>query len=387
MRVVVVAPALPLPFGRADARWLFSLVTELAARGVEVQCISSTEEDEAAVRVATTDAEARGFDLVHVPIHVDANVVRRKLMSARRPFSEMARSRRLRALLEAQARRGYDVLQAEQLFTAWAVLGLPRVVNYVHCLEVCDWSGRTDLTLRERVNLIQMRRATRRLLRRTDRTLACSAPLAESISRYTDGRTPPVVPLAIDTSLYPVLTAVDAPVIGLIGSMDWYPSRSAAVRLVTRIWPGVRARIPHAKLLIAGWNSERYLADLFPVEGAELIGAIPHPADFFARIAMLVFPATRGTGMKVKVMEALAYGVPVVTNDVGFEGLDVGAVRADCSAQTDEEFVAAIVRLLTDPKARQALRRRGRRILQSSYSPAPVIDQLIEAYRGFGLLT
>ena len=70
-----------------------------------------------------------------------------------------------------------------------------------------------------------------------------------------------VVPFALDTSLYLMSPMVQEPVLGMIGSMHWVPSRSAAERLITRIWPLVKLRVPKAKLFVAGWNAKKYLQE------------------------------------------------------------------------------------------------------------------------------
>src|ERR1019366_2569835 len=88
VRVVIVPPVLPLPFGQTEARWLYLVVTELARRGVEVTCISSTEESEEAVERAAATAEQRGFEFVPVLFSTGEGLVRRKLSSLGRPFSE-----------------------------------------------------------------------------------------------------------------------------------------------------------------------------------------------------------------------------------------------------------------------------------------------------------
>src|SRR6185436_13247615 len=96
-----------------------------------------------------------------------------------------------------------------------------------------------------------------------------------------------VVPFALDLGLYPLQAPVDAPVVGLLGSMHWPPSRSAAERLVTRIWPLVRERAPHARLLVAGWNARRYLARYATEPGVTIEEDLASPADFFSRVSVL----------------------------------------------------------------------------------------------------
>src|SRR6185295_9444092 len=85
----------------------------------------------------------------------------------------------------------------------------------------------------------------------------------------------------------------------------------------------VRAQVPHARLIVAGWGADRYLGEHAGVPGLELRANIQHPRDFFSQVAVMAYPPGRGSGMKIKVMEAMAFGVPVVTTSEGVEGLAV----------------------------------------------------------------
>jgi glycosyltransferase involved in cell wall biosynthesis len=207
--------------------------------------------------------------------------------------------------------------------------------------------------------------------------------IATEISAYRDQPTP-VVPMGIDTSLYPMTARNDRPVVGLIGSMHWFPSRRAAQRLLD-LWPKLNAKLPSARLLIGGWNSERYLGNRFPLLNATLIGEVPDPIDFFSQVGVLTYPTPRGTGVKVKVLESFAYGVPVVSNREGFEGLDIQSGEGHM-AETDDEFVAQTVAVLSDGAERERVRQAARRLVETKYSPVPTVDRLLDSYERLGLV-
>ena len=379
----MISPSLPLPFGTADARWLHVVTTELARRGVEVTCVSSTEETPEVVAAAVAASSAAGYELRHIPL-LPEPAARRKPASLRRPFSEHLRSEGLREVLAHEIRRGYDVAHVEHLFTGWIERVVPRSVLYVHHLEVVDWGGRHDLTWRERQILFQMQRATRVLLRRAPSVIAATERLAREIGRWRSASVE-VVPIGIDIGLYDPTNIVSEPVIGLIGSMHWSPSRLAAERLI-HLWPTIHAEIPEASLLIAGRNAEVYLGNHFPMERAELVTRVEHPRDFFGRLAAMVYPTPQGSGMKVKVLESLAYGVPVVSNHDGLEGMNLAIGRGAALAISDDDFVHVTASLLRDPDRRSALGSAGRTLVAEHFGPSPTVDRLIEAYERLGLL-
>lgn len=387
MRIVVFSPSLPLPFGTADARWLYVMLGELSGRGIDVTVISCTEQDEGSVVEAHRLCEGRGVELIHVPLHLNEGRVARKTSSLVRPFSEFLRCTELSQAIDRQLSKGYDVFHIEHLFPTWAGLHYDRSVTYLHHLEVVDWQGRPDLDLRQRLTYLQMRRATRSLLKEIDKLLVATPRLAVEVGkiRGSNGASLPVVPIAIDPDIYKPIAPVLNPVVGVIGSMHWYPSRSAAERVVQRQWPAIAGAVPDARLLVAGWGSDTYLSKYFPLEGADLLGPVDKPPDFFEQIAVLLYPPARGSGMKVKVLEAFAYGIPAISNQEGFEGITIQADSPGISAESDGEFVDRTIELLREPHRRRVLGQAARTLVETQYSPKPAIDRLLVAYERVGL--
>jgi glycosyltransferase involved in cell wall biosynthesis len=380
MKVVVVSPAVPHPFGETAARGLYVLVAGLLARGIHVACLVVTEEDGARVEEARRRlAAASGHFEMAVFAPTVRPVWRRKLRSLGRPFSETLYAKGFAAALAEQAASGYDVLHLDQLWSGWVGLAHPRALLNVYQFEVIDWEHRRLRTVAEGKALIQMRRATRRILSGSRHVRVVTRRLLERARQINAGAAYSLIPFALDLSLYPVQPVVREPVVGLLGSMHWLPSRSAAERLITRIWPLVKAARPRARLLVGGWNARRYLAryagpDLTVVEN------FAHPADFFSQVAVLAYPPVRGSGVKVKVLESLAYGVPVVTTGEGMEGVD-GEDGVHCWIREDDDALAArIVELLGDEGQRARMREAGRALVEARHAPQPVLEQMLAVY-------
>lgn len=383
MRMVVVLPAAPHPFGNTAARWFYVLIRELLAAGHRVVCFSVCEEPPERLRECDRLLQGGGngrLDFRVFPMRSASRLPARKLRSLWRPFSETLYADGFREALAAELRRGYDVLHLEQLWTGWAGLGAPRALLNVHHFEVIDCEGRAPASLAERKALWQMRRATSRILRGSRHVRVFTPRLLEKARSMNPGAEYWVVPFALDPALYPMQPAVAEPVVGLTGSMHWLPSRSAAERLLTRIWPLIRQRVPRARLYVAGWNARRYLGGSAAPPEVVIEENLAHPADFFSKAAVMVYAPSRGSGMKIKVLEAMAYGVPVVTTWEGVEGLDYRDGEHCWVAEEDERIADLAARLLEDAARRQALRAAARRLIETSYSPAPVMARLSEIH-------
>lgn len=381
MKVVVVSPAVPHPFGETAARGLHVLVAGLLARGVDVTCLVVTEEEAARAREARARLEGAGPGRFAMSLFAPTvrPAWRRRVRSLLRPFSETLHAEGFAAALAREAAAGYDVLHLDQLWSGWVGLRQPRTVLNVYQLEIVDWEHRRLQSLAEGKALVQMRRATRRIVRGSRHLRVVSRRLQARLRELNADARCSVVPFALDLSLYPVQPLAREPVVGLLGSMHWLPSRTAAERLITRIWPLVRREVPRARLLVGGWNARRYLArhagpDVTVVEN------VPHPLDVFSRIAVLAYAPARGTGVKVKVLEALAYGVPVVTTGEGVEGVECED-GVHCWIREDDDALAArIVELLGDEAQRGRFREAGRALVEARHAPARVLEQMLEVY-------
>lgn len=383
MRIIVVTPAVPHPFGDTAGRWFYVLITELLARGNEVVVLVATEESservsEAKQRLA---CHAGKLTLQFHHLGVDAVTLRRKWRSLVRPGSEMLQDAEFRSLLRRELQQGYDILHLEQMSTGWFGLDIPRALLNVHYFDVIDWAAKENMSVGERKALWQARRATRRLLRGIDNVRVLTPRLKEAAEAINPHGRYWVVPLALDTRLYEMQPSAAEPVLGLIGSMHWEPSRSAAERLITRVWPLVKKRIPKARLIVAGWNAARYLARFSSLPGLALAENLMHPSEFFSQVAVMVYAPSRGSGMKVKVMESMAYGVPVVTTWEGVEGLDHQNRRECWVAETDEELAEGACHLLENSAERQHMRQAARTLVEERYSPRPVVDKMIAVYQ------
>jgi glycosyltransferase involved in cell wall biosynthesis len=382
MRVIVVTPAVPHPFGDSAARWFSVLITELLARGNEVVVVAATEES--AVRVAEArqwlSKQAGRLTLHCHQLQVDSFALRRKWCNLVRPRSELLQDRTLAMLLQRELARGYDVLHLEQMSTGWLGLAKRRALLNLLSLDALDWGARSHLSLGERETLWQAGRATRRLLCEIDNIRVLSSRLKEAAESIHPMGRYWIVPLALDTSLYEFQVPTGDLTVGLIGSMHWEPSRSAAERLLTRIWPIIKKQIPRARLYIAGWNASKYLGQYMPQAAVTLADDLQHPSEFFSKVGVLLYAPIRGSGMKVKVMESMAYGVPVVTTWEGVEGMSYKDGNHCWVAESDEELAERTCRLLVNPTERKDMRAAARQLIEDHYSPRPVVDRMTEVY-------
>ncbi len=167
----------------------------------------------------------------------------------------------------------------------------------------------------------------------------------------------------VDTAAFTPPRAPRGPLL-FVGSLGHPPNRDGLRWLLRDILPRLRARVPEARLLIAGRGSET-LRDL--PAGVQTLGCVADIRDVYRRGALLLVPLRDGGGSRLKIVEAWASGLPVVSTTAGAAGLRDAA--AHCAiADTADAFADATALLLAQPARAEELARQARRHAERHYS-------------------
>ena len=381
-RVIVVTPNEPYPFGQANGRWCHALLKGLTDSGWQVRCLSVTA-DPAWERGARDMFAGTPVELSFYPLYAAANggfSLRRKWRSFRQPYSYPL-SDALRRDLAVELRNGYDVLHLEQLWSGYLADDTPRTLTSVHHLEWLDLAGMWQPSLRFLKSKAMMTWAEKTLVDRLTHIRATTDRLKQVVAARNPRASIHVVPNALDPALFEFQEDDRSaePTFGFIGSMNWSPGYLAAERLITRIFPKVRAQKPDAKLLLAGWNANRLAAHRV-TPGVEILENVPDAKAEFFKLQAFAYPLPQGSGMMVKILEAMAYGIPVVTTTEGIEGFCAENGVHALIADDDDVFADHIVRLLDDVSMRRSIRRHARALVEDRYSPAATVSALEKVY-------
>ena len=358
-RVLVVSPFTPAAdadhgAGRVLAGWLSEMATRRPVALVHV-----AEPDDAPLADALVDR----LDVVHRIVRPRVAPGRARLVGGLlqgRPLWVQAwPMRQVTAIVDDVRERWHpDVVQCELEVTAGVLHGVApeRRMLVVHDPPVAaalDRARRADspgVAVREVLDATAWWRHQRKVLRVADAVVAFSSVDARAVSRLVGGRRVDVVPFGVDTAPIGLGPVRDAGIV-FVGGPGHSPNVAAVRRLLTRILPLVRQAVPDAALTLVGGWADTDLPD-GPGEGVCRPGRIDDVAALLARAQVVVAPVDDGGGMRVKVVEALAAGAPLVATGRALQGVEDAGPGLDSvvvRAETDADIADAVVRLLRSP--------------------------------------
>jgi glycosyltransferase involved in cell wall biosynthesis len=169
--------------------------------------------------------------------------------------------------------------------------------------------------------------------------------------------------------------------VAFIGSFDHTPNVDAASFLVEQIMPRVWRSAPDLPCLLVGSGASRVIEGLAN-ERVQVLGHVPQIATVFDRVRLTVAPLRYGAGVKGKVLDSLAAGVPCILSPVAAEGIPLPDSLRDTVAGDVEAFAARILRLHEDAAAAAAAAQAGREFIDERYSEAVVIELLKAVVEG-----
>ncbi|MCE7983947.1 MAG: glycosyltransferase [Caldilinea sp. CFX5] len=377
LRVAVVTPYLPWPAdtgGKLRSYYLIRGLAQQAETDLYTVCYGAPPDAQALA------AFCRRVEItVLQPPSVRWPVLRALTQSLPRSVTYF-RTAESMATMRQKLAGNYDLLVADEIAMAPYLLDLPgqaatpkivmrQKIDYLHYAEVAahrPWNQDKVLDWLEAERLQRFEYTT---MPRFDGAVVCSQE-----DERVAAQQGPTLPIDIivngaDTDYFTPMRRPDPdPTLLLIGTMHYYPNIDAALYFFETMFPALHQAIPNLKVLIVGHLPPPEIQALGTLPGVTVTGSVPDVRPYLARSWALAVPLRLGGGTRLKIVEAMASGLPVVTTTVGAQGLAATDGQQLLVADTPEAFVQKTVRLLQDPQLREQIAAQGAQLVQNAYS-------------------
>jgi len=289
--------------------------------------------------------------------------------------------------------RNIDVVQLD--YTQLAIYGgeFRRIASFLFEHDVYFQSvGRSigsaagpGEKLRHAFEYLRALRFELRALDRFDAVQVCTSANRRYLESFTNSDAPPIEEgyrAGIDVGRYEFVEDGREPdTLLFVGNFRHPPNRAGLEFFLKEAFGRVRERRPTARLIVIGAQAPPGFAQTIEQPGVEYLGEVDDVTDAYRRYSVFLAPILSGSGVRVKLLEAFAVGIPAVATQLGAEGLSDEDGRICLLADTGEAFANAVVRLLEDEDAARELAKRARTEVGEKWDMGTITRRLEKRYR------
>ena len=226
----------------------------------------------------------------------------------------------------------------------------------------------------------------RRLCAQVDRCLVCSDSDKDYLAAISPAARIYVIPNGVDLDFFSQTLdgnriTHDAPNIIFVGAMDYGPGRIAMEYFIDRIWPILQESMPATTFTAVGQNPPDFLQELAAVDDRiEVTGRVDDVRPYVHAASVFVVPLLSGSGTRLKILDAMAMTIPIVSTSLGAEGLDVTHNESILLADDPQSFSDEIARVLSDNVLSDRLVENGLELVRQKYSWQKIWRDLHDVY-------
>lgn len=384
--VLLISRCPPYPIHLGDRLIIWHLARELSQRGYTIDLLALYDRPDDPSLIAEYEAFFRYIELIPEARRGAGEFLRRLLLPlARFPASaEGSFSPALwRRIDQYLSRNNYDLVHCFGAVSVYEFhplfARLPNVITPYESHTLYLDSAVRQGKLRARLRLPITRRFESFMFTPYDRTVVISAADRDMLRHLQPALNIDVIPNGIELERFqPRHSGRDGGALLFVGNYEYPPNQDAVRALVEQVMPQLREITPQARLQLVGLNPPDWMRALAN-DYIEVVGSVPDVRPYLARATAFVCPLRIGAGLKNKVLEALAMGIPVVATPLSVDGIQVQNGESAIVAPVDR-MAEESARLLRDDALRERLSRNGRALVEAEYSWERTADSYERLY-------
>jgi len=390
MKILMMSPWLPYPPNWGFAKRVFH-VLEVLGRRHELTLLSYTAPDDDPEAVAVLRQHCTAVHTVPAPsFALGKRAAQAMSVFSPRSFQRQTiHSAAMQAKLDAlSAATAFDVIHVESSQLAgFRFDPRPRLVLDEHNIEYELYYRmyQTETSAARRwfnwLEYAKFKREETASWRAADGCVMTSQREADVLAGIVPGVPSAVVPNAVDTDFFaPVETAVEPDTVVLTGLMKYRPNVDGALFFVRDVMPRLLSRRPDTTFYIVGGEAPPEVLRLAS-RNVVVTGRVDDVRPYVHKAAVFAVPLRMGSGTRLKVLEGLAMGRPMVSTTLGCEGIDVEHGRHLLIADGADAFADATLQLMTRPDLARHLSAEGRALMLQKYRWEHAVEALEAFYR------
>ncbi|MDF1672609.1 MAG: glycosyltransferase family 4 protein [Vicingaceae bacterium] len=293
-------------------------------------------------------------------------------------------------ILKTLKNNKYDIVLLESLFVAPYVADIrnysdAKIIYRAHNIEYEVWERNANQTKglkKNYINLLAKRLKAYEVeainqvdgivaITEKDKTelinLECKVPIV-------------VTPFGIDSTVYGAEYKTENNTVFHIGSMDWMPNQEGVKWFLSEVWDKVVQKNSNAQFNLAGKKMPSWLQNL-QQQNVTVVGRVESAVDFMLANSILVVPLFSGSGMRIKIIEAMALGKLVIATGLALEGISCSHKKEAIIANTSDEFVEAITYYLANVDEQKQIALAGQQLVQSNYDNQVIVNNLVSFFK------
>jgi len=383
----MLAPYLPWPLYGGGAIRIFNIIKELAQRGHRIVLVAGQQ--------GTSLSSDNTLKQLCEQVHSDALPTKSRLSAAIRSVFSSQPYPALKFQTSELREKVHDLLRNEHFDLIWVnflimadmlpekfVEDVPIVMDQ-HEADELLWQSyirNGDLPQRifSRLNLKKVQNLHKKVLKHMDAILCVS----EAETNFTKSIVPVntkvwTVPNGMDTNFFrPASAHKQDPIVLTIGGMSILRNIDATVWFTRSMFPKIKQTIPDAQLWIVGSSPGKEILALQTIPGVVVTGAVEDVRPYYEKARVCVASFRFGEGTRLKILEAMAMRVPIVTTNAGCQGIEVVNEQHVLIANTEADFCDRVIELLQNPQRAQTIAVAARALVEQKYEWKEIVDAL-----------
>jgi len=395
MKILLITKKFPYPLKEGEPIAINYLARSLSAMGCEVDLLvlNTSKHYFDPARFAESENFFNEIHSVRVDNHIRLGGALRSLIAGQSYILDRFKSAAFAEKLEDLLRcKRYDVVQFETIYLAHYLPMARKQPNLVaslraHNIEHEIWE-RVASTTTNPIRKWYLKNQNRHLrkfeiehINQFDVLLAITSRDLDAFRTLGYRQEGVVVPVGINLSDYMIdnQQVVAQNSFCFIGALDWMPNQHGVVWFLQNVWKKLAKANSEIKFHIAGKNTPAWLRSKAG-PGVIVHGEVPDAKEFMRRHPVLVAPLFSGSGIKIKVLEAMALGRAVITTTIGAEGIPAEHGRHLLIADTAADFEKHLIWCLKNQLLREEIGVNARELIHQEFDNLEIVSRVIAAY-------